>query len=39
MCVAAVTDPVRDVTNFIERFEEKYRNQHPVFYQGTYYQV
>lgn len=35
----SVTDPVRDVTNFINRFEERYGNQHPVFYQGTYYQA
>ncbi|CAG5127080.1 unnamed protein product, partial [Candidula unifasciata] len=34
-----VTDPVRDVTNFISTFESKFGRTHPVFYQGTYSQA
>lgn len=37
-CVSVVTDPLADVMNFIQDFNEKYPN-HPVFYQGTYAQV
>lgn len=33
-----VTDPLADVMNFIQEYNEKYPN-HPVFYQGTYAQV
>lgn len=33
-----VTDPLADVMNFIQEFNEKYPN-HPVFYQGKYAQV
>uniref|UniRef100_A0A8C6PE93 Fas associated factor family member 2 n=1 Tax=Nothobranchius furzeri TaxID=105023 RepID=A0A8C6PE93_NOTFU len=34
-----VTDPVGDVVSFIQSFEEKYGQAHPVFYQGTYSQA
>nr|CAD7426099.1 unnamed protein product [Timema monikensis] len=34
-----VTDPVRDVIEFIQSFEAKYGTEHPVFYQGTYSQA
>jgi len=34
-----ITDPVRDVMNFIQKYEEKYGTQHPIFYRGTYYQA
>ncbi|CAG2064495.1 unnamed protein product, partial [Timema podura] len=34
-----VTDPVRDVIEFIQTFEAKYGTEHPVFYQGTYSQA
>ncbi|XP_035223428.1 FAS-associated factor 2-like isoform X2 [Stegodyphus dumicola] len=34
-----VTDPIRDVTTFIEQFEETYGTEHPIFYRGTYYQA
>ncbi|GFT68579.1 FAS-associated factor 2 [Nephila pilipes] len=35
----SVTDPARDVMNFIQNFEEKYGRDHPIFYRGTYYQA
>ncbi|CAL1527959.1 unnamed protein product [Lymnaea stagnalis] len=34
-----VTDPLRDVVNFISSFESRYGQVHPVFYQGTYSQA
>ncbi|KAG8193802.1 hypothetical protein JTE90_029536 [Oedothorax gibbosus] len=34
-----VTDPTRDVMNFIQAYEDKYGCDHPVFYRGTYYQA
>ncbi|CAH1961128.1 unnamed protein product [Acanthoscelides obtectus] len=33
------TDPVQEVMEFIAAYEEKYSQQHPVFYQGTFSQV
>jgi len=33
------TEPLRDVMNFINSFDEKYGSRHPVFYQGTYSQA
>lgn len=32
-------NPVEDVMNFIRSYEEKYGNNHPVFYQGSYSQA
>ncbi|KAK7604112.1 hypothetical protein V9T40_004385 [Parthenolecanium corni] len=34
-----VTDPIGDVLNFINKFEETFGRRHPVFYQGTYAQA
>lgn len=34
-----VTDPVGDVMNFINSFNENYGPHHPVFYQGSYSQA
>ncbi|XP_050390066.1 FAS-associated factor 2 [Patella vulgata] len=34
-----VTDPIGDVTRFIQNFNELYGSNHPVFYQGTYSQA
>lgn len=36
---AALTDPIQDVLNFIESYNEKFGTAHPVFYQGTYAQA
>uniref|UniRef100_UPI00358EFDC8 FAS-associated factor 2 n=1 Tax=Myxine glutinosa TaxID=7769 RepID=UPI00358EFDC8 len=36
---AQVTDPVGDVSSFIQYFEEQYDQQHPVFYHGSYSQA
>ena len=36
---AVVTDPVRDVEEFIRRFNERFGDRHVVFYQGSYAQV
>lgn len=33
------SDPVEDVVRFISLFQEKYGNNHPVFYQGSYSQA
>ncbi|XP_029048970.1 fas-associated factor 2 [Osmia lignaria lignaria] len=32
-------DPVEDVINFIQSYEERYGSSHPVFYQGSYSQA
>ena len=37
--VADITDPLRDVTNFIQSFESSYGAEHPNFYHNTYSQV
>ncbi|XP_014666566.1 PREDICTED: FAS-associated factor 2-like [Priapulus caudatus] len=37
--LSALTDPVGDVMNFIQVFEEKYGLVHPTFYRGTYSQA
>ncbi|XP_017781577.1 PREDICTED: FAS-associated factor 2 [Nicrophorus vespilloides] len=34
-----ITNPLQDVMNFIQTYDEKYTPSHPVFYQGTYSQV
>ncbi|XP_015909048.1 FAS-associated factor 2 isoform X2 [Parasteatoda tepidariorum] len=34
-----LTDPLRDVSIFIQNYEEKYGTVHPIFYRGTYYQA
>lgn len=34
-----VTDPVGDVTRFINSYEETLGTTHPTFYQGSYSQV
>lgn len=34
-----VTDPVGDVVRFLQTYNEKYGENHPVFYQGSYSQV
>lgn len=36
--IAVVTDPLGDVLNFIQAYNEKFP-KHPVFYQGTYAQA
>ncbi|ENN70497.1 hypothetical protein YQE_12673, partial [Dendroctonus ponderosae] len=33
------TDPLQEVMQFIQTYEEKYGCEHPVFYQGTFAQV
>lgn len=33
------TDPLTDVSNFIQDFEAKYGTQHPLFYSGSYNQA
>ncbi|XP_013402150.2 FAS-associated factor 2-like [Lingula anatina] len=34
-----VTDPVGDVTSFIQEYDSQFGETHPVFYQGSYSQV
>ncbi|RWS09369.1 FAS-associated factor 2-like protein [Dinothrombium tinctorium] len=34
-----IVDPLSDVLKFVETFEQKYGNEHPVFYLGTYSQA
>jgi hypothetical protein len=36
---SVVTDPLGDVLNFIRLFNEKFGEDHPMFYEGTYSQV
>lgn len=33
------TDPLQEVLEFVQMYEEKYGCEHPVFYQGTFSQV
>ena len=35
----AVTDPIGNVTSFIQEYNETFGDQHPTFYPGTYSQV
>ena len=37
-CFSVVTDPLGDVTGFINSYNSRY-SEHPVFYQGTYAQA